>query len=129
MSFTGWGQRKPIGEAKRKLVQWEAEQAKQFEKLLQLHGLDHWHCTVSQRSQAGFPDYVIFGQGWMGFAELKARNLENGRRGKASAAQLRYKASIEASGAKGRLFTLPDDWADVDTWLNGHTGKEIWGKR
>ena len=126
MAFTGWAQRKPIGATKRKLVQWEAEQAKQFEALLQLHHLDHWHCTVAMRSQPGFPDYAIFGDGWHAFCELKARNPENNRKGRLSPGQERYKAAIEASGAEYRWFLLPDDWDAVDEWLNDHTGKDIW---
>lgn len=115
----------PIGQAKRAAVQWESEQAKTFEQLLGLHRLDFWHCTVAQRSQPGWPDYVIFGDKWMGFVELKARNQITGRRGKLSTGQYRYKDSIEAAGGEWRVFTLPDDWDWVDAWLNGHTGRQI----
>ena len=130
MTLPPWSQRRqPIGEKRKQAGRWEAEQAVQFERLLSLHQLDYWHCTVAQRSQAGFPDYVVFGKNWMGFAELKAVNPETGRRGKVSAAQLRYKESIEAAGAEWRLFCLPDDWGEVDTWLNAHTDKPIWGSK
>ncbi len=97
-----------------------------WEELLGLHRLDYWHCTVAQRSQAGWPDYVVLGDGWLAFVELKARRL-NGRTGKVSVAQERYKASIEAASGEWRSFLLPDEWDDVDDWLIGHTGREIRG--
>lgn len=110
------------------MQQWEAARAVEFERLLNLHECDYWHCTIAQRSQAGFPDYVVLGKGWHSFVELKARNLETNRRGKLSPAQLRYKTAIEAAGAEYRYFTLPDDWDEVDLWLNNKTRKDIWGK-
>lgn len=121
----------PIGATKRSNVQSEALYAKTFEELLHLHRLDFWHCTVAQRSQAGWPDYAIFGDGWLSFVELKARSLVTNKRGKVSAAQYRYKDSIEAAGAEWRTFCLPDDWAEVEAWLTGHTGRvisSIWKK-
>lgn len=118
--------RKPIGTAKRERSRAEADQSRTFEATLNLHRLDFWHCTVSQRSQPGFPDYVVFGDGWLGFVELKARSTTNNRMGRVSPAQERYRASIEAAGAEWRVFKLPDDWHEADTWLNGHTGKNIW---
>ena len=122
----GYKPRKAIGEAKRQNQQHEAARAVEFERLLNLHGLDYWHCTVAMRSQPGFPDYAIFGDGWHAFCELKARNPENNRKGRLSPGQERYKAAIEASGAEYRWFLLPDDWDAVDEWLNDHTGKDIW---
>lgn len=98
-----------------------------FEALLSLHRLDFWHCTVAQMSQRGWPDYAIFGDKWLGFVELKARNPISNRRGKVDDGQRRYQRSIEQAGAEWRSFCLPDDWEDVDVWLNGHTGREIWG--
>jgi hypothetical protein len=119
----------PIGAVKRVSQQWEAAYARTFEQLLQLHGLDFWHCSVSQRSQPGYPDYIIFGRGWLAFAELKARNPLTKRAGKLSAGQYRYKASIEAANADYRVFLLPDDWGEVDKFLNARTHKNIvgWG--
>lgn len=117
----------PIGAAKRVVQQWEAAYAKTFEQLLQLHGCDFWHCTVAQRSQPGYPDYIIFGNGWLAFAELKARNPLTKRAGKLSVGQHRYKASIEAANADYRVFLLPDDWGEVDKFLNARTHKGISG--
>jgi hypothetical protein len=97
-----------------------------WEELLGLHRLDFWHPTVTQRSQPGWPDYTVFGLGWLAFVELKARRVD-GRRGKVSVAQERYRASVEAAGGEWRTFLLPDEWDAVDAWLNGHTGKGIWG--
>lgn len=125
MSFTGWGQRAPIGEKKRTQQRIEEGMYPQWERTLNLHRLDYWHCTIAQRSQPGWPDYVVFGDGWLAFVELKATRA-NGRRGKVSPAQERYKASIEAAGGEWRTFCLPDEWDDVDDWLNSHTGKGIY---
>lgn len=94
-----------------------------------LHGLDFWHCTVAQRSQPGWPDYAVFGNGWTVFVELKARSLLTGRRGKVSTAQERYKASIERGGNEWRSWCLPDDWNEVDTFLNARTNKGIWDSK
>lgn len=118
--------RSPIDNGpKRKMVRWEEMQYPAWEAVLRLHGLDFWHCQVAQRSQPGWPDYVVFGRNWLAFVELKATNLETGRRGKVSVAQERFKASIEAAGGEWRTFVLPNDNDDVDDWLNSHTGKGI----
>src|SRR3990167_10521574 len=95
-----------------------------FEGTLRLHHLDWWHNTIAQRSQPGWPDYTIFGDKWHAWVELKARQA-NGRRGKVSDDQERYKDSIEASGGEWKTFLLPDQWPEVDDWLCAHTGKEI----
>ena len=118
--------RSPFGVEKRERSRAEAEVAVAFERLLNLHRLDYWHPYTAQRSQPGFPDYAVFGDGWIGFVELKARSTTTGRMGKVSDAQERYKASIEAGGGEWRVFKLPDEWHDVDVYLNGHTGKGIW---
>lgn len=119
--------RQPIGQAKRTQVRTEEGLYPTWEALLNLHRLDYWHCTVAQRSQAGWPDYVVFGVRWLAFVELKARSVTTGRRGRLKVAQERYKASIEAAGGEYRVFTLPDEWDEVDEWLNGHTNRGIWG--
>lgn len=67
------------------------------------------------------------GEGWLAFVELKARSLTTNRAGKVSPAQLRYKQSIETAGAEWVSFLLPDEWHDVDVWLNAKTDKGIWG--
>ena len=105
----------------------EADQCRTLEALLNLHRLDFWHCTVSQRSQPGWPDYVVFGDGWLAFFEIKARSTNTGKMGKVSTHQERYKASIEAAGAEWRVFKLPDEWHGVDQFLNDRTHKGIWG--
>ena len=115
----------PIGANRRAAVRAEEGFYPAWEQLLRLHRLDFWHCTVAQRSQPGWPDYVVFGLGWLAFVELKARSPVTGRRGKVSTAQERYQASVEASGGEWRTFLLPDQWDDVDRWLNGHTGREV----
>jgi hypothetical protein len=127
LTFTGWGQRKAIGEKKRSVVRTEEGYYPAFERLLQLHGLDFWHNTIAQRSQPGWPDFTIFGDGWHAWVELKARNLVSGRAGKLSHDQERYRDTIVRAGGEWRLFTLPDEWDDVDEWLNEKTHKNIRG--
>jgi hypothetical protein len=114
-------------ETKKERSRAEAVQSKTWEELLQLHKLDFWHCTVSQWSQAGWPDYVVFGDKWMGFVELKARSTTTNQAGRVSTGQRRYQASIQAAGGEWRHFLLPDDWQEVDEWLNSKTHREIWG--
>lgn len=132
MTFQGYRggmKTSPIGVEKKSRIQWEAKYARTFEELLRLHRLDFWHCTVAQRSQPGWPDYVVFGDQWLSFVELKARSLIGKKRmGVFSTGQERYKASIEAAGGEWRIFRLPDDWDAVDDWLCGHSGKEIRGR-
>ena len=119
--------RTPFGEKKRQMVQWELLTYPAFEALLRLHGLDYWHCVTAQTSQPGWPDFAIFGHGWHAFVELKARNLVTNRRGKLSPDQERWRDTIRDAAAEWHEFLLPDDWNDVDDWLNGHTGKAIRG--
>ena len=119
--------RTPFGEKRRQQVRTEEGFYPTWEALLRLHGLDFWHCTVAQRSQPGWPDYAVFGIGWHAFVELKATSITTGRRGKVSAAQERWQDTIQLAGCEWISFLLPDDWNDVDDWLNGHTGKAIRG--
>lgn len=130
MSFTGWAsRRKPIGEKKRVAVQTEQGYYPAWEQLLRLHKLDWWHNYNAQRSQPGWPDYTVFGDGWHAWVEIKARNPITNRAGKVSPDQLRYKETIEKGGGEWLLFTLPDDWDAVDDWLCSKTGLEIRGRR
>lgn len=122
------GPRLPIGAAKRAQVRTEELLYPTWEQLLRLHRLDYWHCTVAQRSQPGWPDYCVFGDGWLAFVELKARSIATKRKGTVRVAQERYRDSIRAAGGEWKSFLLPDEWHDVDVWLNGHTGREIWGQ-
>lgn len=117
--------RSSFGAKRRASYQAEKAYSRAFEETLALHRLDWWHCTVAQRSQPGWPDYAVFGDGWLGFVELKARNPISGRAGKVDAGQRRYQASIEAAGGEWRTFLLPDHWQALDEWLNGHTGRNI----
>lgn len=119
--------RVPFGEKRRASEQAESKYAVAFEQLMQVHKLDFWHCTVAQRSQPGFPDYNVFGDGWHAWVELKARSRLTGKMGKMSAGQYRYQASVEKSGGEWWTFYLPDDWRLVETWLHHHTGIEVWG--
>lgn len=104
----------------------EKNYGNQLENLMQLHRLEYWHCTIAQRSQPGWPDYVVMGDGWLAFLELKARSSLTNRRGKVSDAQRRYQAAIERGGGEWVTFCLPDDWDELHIWLNGHTDRGIW---
>ena len=114
-----------IGVAKRAIQRNEEAAYKTLEDLWRLHRLEWWHCTVAQRSQAGWPDYTIFGDGWHAWVELKARSPLTKRPGKVSDGQRRYQRSIEQSGGEWRTFCLPDDWDKCDSWLNDRTGHDI----
>lgn len=111
-----------IGEPAKKRRQYEAEQSRAFEGLLRLHRLRWWHCTVSQYSQPGWPDYVVLGDGWHAFVELKAWDDLKKRRGKLSSAQISYQDDIVLAGGEYRVFVLPDDMVDANLWLRTHTG-------
>jgi hypothetical protein len=117
--------RQPIGAAKRERDLAEKREAVKFEQLLNWHRLDFWHCTVAQRSQPGFPDYVIFGLNWLAFVELKARSRTTDRAGRVSVAQERYKASIEAAGAEWRTWLWPDQMEETNDWLRARTHRDV----
>ena len=116
--------RKPIGEAKRQQKRVEEGYYPTWEGFLRLHRLDWWHCRVAQASQPGWVDYVVFGDGWMAFVELKARRAD-GRAGTLSVAQERYKASIEAAGGEWRTFLVPDEEKEIKAWLTSKTGRVV----
>lgn len=103
----------------------EAEQARIFEQLLMLHGLEWWHVNLPMRSRAGFPDYEIYGEGWHAWVELKARSPITGKQGKLSAEQRTFHARIERAAGEVQVFRLPDDWDLVDAWLMAKTGRRI----
>lgn len=96
--------RTAFGAQKRQREQSEKRAAYLLEDLFRIHRLDFWHPTVSQMSQAGWPDYVVLGDGFHAFLELKASNAETGRRGKLSAAQHRYREAIERAGGVRHLL-------------------------
>ena len=96
-----------------------------FEALLGVHRLDYWHNTIAQRSQAGWPDYTLFGDGWHAWVELKARRA-NGTPGKLGPDQERYRDAIQRAGGEWRMFLLPDQWSEIHTWLRSHTGIETY---
>jgi len=115
---TAWGAKK------RTTRQTEKAYSVTVEELFGLHRLDYWHCTVAQASQPGWPDYVIFGTGWLAFMELKARNPITKRAGRVDDFQRRYRDSIEAAGGEWRTFLLMDDWDALCDWLTAKTGIE-----
>lgn len=116
--------RSPMGFAKRVMQQNELAQYPAWERLLSLHRLSWWHNTIAQRSQPGWPDYTVFGDGWHAWVELKGRDAR-GRAGKLSTGQVRYKEDIERAGGEYRVFLLPDDWQEANAWLRSHTGRQV----
>lgn len=119
--------RSPFGVKRRAGYAAEADQARIFEQLLALHGLECWHVNLPMRSRAGFPDYEVYGDGWHAWVELKARSPLTGRMGKLTEEQRRFHARIERAAGEVQVFRLPDDWDLVDTWLCGKTGRQIRG--
>ena len=75
------------------------------------------HFTRRHRGQKGYPDYTVFGPGWVAWVELKATSLATGKDGRLAAEQRTYKEFIERSGGEYRVFTLPADWKAIDAWL------------
>lgn len=116
---SAWGSKRRAGHAA------EADQARTFEQLLLLHGLEWWHVNLPMRSRAGFPDYEIYGDAWIAWVELKARSLLTGKVGKLTPVQRAFHARIERGGGEVRVFRLPDDWDEVDSWLCAKTGRSI----
>lgn len=124
--------RQPWGSKVRQRVQHEAAQALALEGtpdrlgLFQLHKIDWLHISTPQRDKgtlsAGHPDYLLIGQGWLGFLEIKARNPETGRLGRMSAAQHAFHAKLRAAGAEVWTAYLPDDLQLVNSWLRDKTG-------
>ena len=103
-----------------------------FEAMLGLHDCDFFHPTTShftrrRKGQKGWADYVVLGLGWHAFVELKAVSLATGRAGKLAPEQERYRAAIIQGNGEYRSFLLPNEWGDVEDWLNDHTGKGLRG--
>lgn len=117
-------QRSPIGAKKRAASRREESFYPAFQQTLNLHRLDFWHCYNPMfAKESGWPDYVVFGYGWLAFVELKARSIHTKRAGKLSVEQQRYKASVEAAGAEWQTFVFPDDWKVIDAWLEAKSGR------
>lgn len=124
--------RSAIGAPVRAMVTWEENYYPAFEALLGKHDCTFFHPTTNQLTrkrvgQKGWVDYTILGIGWHAFCELKAVNLDTGRKGKLDSDQERYRDEIILAGGEWRSFLLPNDWAEVEDWLNSHTGKNIRG--
>src|SRR5216684_1019209 len=114
--------RSPLGLTRRVSYQTEAGYARTFEALLICHGLEFWHVNLPMRSKAGFPDYEVYGDGWIAWVELKARSQLTDRMGKLSEEQRAFHRRIERGGGEIVVFRLPDDWLAVDVWLTSKTG-------
>ena len=124
--------RTPFGKKKRVTVQSEKQQATVLEGgtdrlgLFYLHRVDWRHIDAPMSSvgslKSGEPDYLLLGDGWLAFLELKARNLETNRPGSMSAAQHSFHAKLKRAGAEVWTATLPDDLQAVNLWLREKTG-------
>lgn len=116
----------------RQQVQSEESYYDAFERTLLKHDCWFFHPKTSNytrrhRGQKGYPDYTVFGVGWVAWVELKATSLATGKDGRLAAEQRTYKDFIERAGQEHIVFTLPRDWHAIDVWLNEKTGKDIWG--
>lgn len=124
-----------IGEKARTRVQSEEAQARVLEGtpdklgLFQLHRVDWHHVGTPMRDKgtlkSGFPDYLILGDGWLAFLEIKARSLVTGRMGGMHASQHTYHAKLRAAGQEVWTAYLPDDLQAVNLWLREKTGRVI----
>ena len=122
----------PIGAKRRSRVAWEQQQALTLEGtadrlgLFQLHHVDFLHLVTPQRDKgtlhAGHPDYLLIGENWSAYLEIKGRNLETGRMGSMSAAQHRFHDKLKAAGQEVWTAYLPDDFDLVNQWLREKTG-------
>ena len=123
--------RSPIGEKVRQRVQHEAIQATALEGnktrlgLFDLHKVDWLHISTPQRDKgtlrAGHPDYLLLGDGWHAFLEIKARD-DKGRMGRTRANQYAFHRKLQRAGAEVWIAHLPDDLDDVNLWLRVKTG-------
>ena len=115
----------PIGAAKRVIQRNEEAAYRTLEGLWRLHRIDWWHCTIAQRSQPGWPDFVVFGKGWLAFVEVKARQA-SGRMGRFDEErQGRYRDSIVSGGGEYVLLKMPDELEVHNAWLRERTGIEV----
>ena len=124
--------RLPIGEKKRRSVQWEAQQSKALEGsgdalgLFQLHHVDWVHFETVKTSRgtlkSGFPDYFVMGADWCAYLEIKARNVETRSPGKLSAEQRSFHERLTSAGQEVWTALLPDDLEKINLWLRDKTG-------
>lgn len=128
----------PIGEKKRRAVQWERAAATALEGetdkhgnltklgLFSLHHIDwlHWESSETARGtlKAGHPDYLLIGADWLSFLEIKARNAETGRAGKMHAEQHTFHERLRRAGVDVWTALLPDDLQQINLWLREKTG-------
>lgn len=121
-------QRQAIGAKPRAEARREESFYPTLERMFNIHRLDFWHCyNPGYEKEAGFPDFLICGAGWLAFMEVKAVSINTGRWGKLTTEQKRWRKSIEDGGGEYVDFTLPNEWADIDEWLYQHTGIEARG--
>lgn len=127
--------RSAIGDQQRVRVQSEQQQARVLEGtsdrlgLFSLHRVDWHHVSSPMRDKgtlkAGFPDYLLLGEGWLAFLEIKARNAATGKLGKLSASQHRYHAKLKEAGVEVWTAYLPDDLGAINAWLAAKTGRQV----
>ncbi len=122
----------PIGAKRKARVQWEAAQARALEGtetrlgLFQLHHVDFLHNETPQRDKGtlkeGHPDYLLIGEGWSAYLEIKARNVETRVMGKLSAGQRAFHERLKQAGQEVWTAYLPDDMDAINQWLFKKTG-------
>lgn len=80
----------------------EAELENAVRDLLKLYGLDGYHTHDSRRSQAGYPDWTIVGDGGIMWRELKSEL------GRVSLAQKRWLGRLWAAGGDAGIWRPAD---------------------
>lgn len=127
--------RSPIGAKVRTRVQSERIAATALEGtatrlgLFQLHHVDFLHLEAPQRDKgtlkSGHPDYLIIGDGWSAYLEIKARNLETGRLGRLMPHQRTFHDKLRAAGHEVWVIYLPDDLQALNLLLRERTGVSV----
>lgn len=127
--------RSEFGAAKKGRVMSEQAQARALEGtakergLFQLFPIDWMHIADSRRCtgslRRGCPDYLIVGDGWKSWLEIKARNLETGRLGRKDSFQDTFHAKLTAAGDEVWTAYLPDDMKKLAAWLEAKTGVKV----
>jgi hypothetical protein len=89
----------------------DARSEKQFQaevvKLAKANGWLPWSCTISRKSQAGWPDLTLIRGNRIVFAELKFCT-------KRSAAQLTFGEALSAVGGNVEYYCWrPEDWPQI----------------
>ena len=97
--------------------------------LFSLHHLDWLHIETPQRDKgtlkSGHPDYLLIGDGWCAYLEIKAHDKLTGYMGRLKANQRSFHEKLTAAGQEVFVAWLPDDLAKLNAWLEPKTGRSV----